>query len=86
MRRHAMDLAQVGVAVYLSLDVEKNSCRKAKIALGAVAQTPIRAPIAEQILMNREMSQQLAKEAGEAHPEKRLPEAASAPRKNIELP
>jgi carbon-monoxide dehydrogenase medium subunit len=64
MRRHAMDLSQVGVAVRLSLDIEKNTCREAKIALGAVAQTPIRAPMAEQILMNKEMSQQVAKEAG----------------------
>ena len=77
MRRHAMDLAQVGVAVCLSLDVENNSCRKAKIALGAVAQTPIRAPMAEQILMNREMSQQLAKEAG------KVASREAAPRSSI---
>lgn len=66
MRRHAMDLAQVGVAVRLTFDSERKICREAKIALGAVAPVPIRAPMAEQILVNKEMSQDLAKEAGKA--------------------
>jgi carbon-monoxide dehydrogenase medium subunit len=59
-----MDLAQVGVAVRLGLDLRKNTCKEAKIALGAVAQTPVRAPMAEQILVNKEMSQRVAREAG----------------------
>jgi CO/xanthine dehydrogenase FAD-binding subunit len=64
MRRAAMDLAQVGVAVCLSLDSEKRICRRAKIALGAVALTPIRALKAEQILLNKEISERVGKEAG----------------------
>jgi CO/xanthine dehydrogenase FAD-binding subunit len=64
MRRAAMDLAQVGVAVCLSFDSEKRICRGAKIALGAAGSTPIRVSKAEQILLNKEMSEALGKEAG----------------------
>jgi CO/xanthine dehydrogenase FAD-binding subunit len=64
MRRAAMDLAQVGVAVCLSFGPEKSICRGAKIALGAVGSTPIRAFKAEQILLNKEMSETVAKQAG----------------------
>jgi len=64
MRRAAMDLAQVGVAVCLSFDSEKRICRGAKIALGAVASKPIRVSKAEQILLNKEMSEAVGKEAG----------------------
>ncbi len=64
MRRSAMDLAQVGVAVCLSLDSGKKICRQARIALGAAASTPIRAKRAEETLQNREVSQRTAKEAG----------------------
>jgi carbon-monoxide dehydrogenase medium subunit len=64
MRRAAMDLAQVGVAVCLSFDSEKRICRGAKIALGAVGSTPIRAFKAEQILLNKEMNETVRKEAG----------------------
>ena len=64
MRRAAMDLAQVGVAVCLSFDPEKRICRRARIALGAVGSTPIRVPKAEQILLNREVDETVGKEAG----------------------
>jgi CO/xanthine dehydrogenase FAD-binding subunit len=64
MRRAAMDLAQVSVAVCLSSDSEKRICTRARIALGAVGLTPIRAPKAEQILVNKEISERVGKEAG----------------------
>ena len=38
-----MDIAIVGVAVALSFEGEGGVCRKARIALGAVAPTPVRA-------------------------------------------
>jgi carbon-monoxide dehydrogenase medium subunit len=47
-RRKAMELATVGVAV--SLAVEGARCREIRIALGAVAPTPIRAGAAEAVL------------------------------------
>jgi CO/xanthine dehydrogenase FAD-binding subunit len=66
MRRSAMDLAQVGVAVHIASDpAEKKICRKARIAFGAVARTPIRILKAEGILLNKEITQDLAREAGE---------------------
>ncbi len=65
MRRGAMDLAQVGVAVSLSWNPPQNKvCREARIALGAVAQTPIRVPKAEDILTNKEINPAAAREAG----------------------
>ena len=48
-RRKAMELATVGVAVSLTLDAA-GVCSQARIALGAVAPTPIRARAAEALL------------------------------------
>ena len=64
MRRAAMDLAQVGVAVCLSFDSEKRVCRGARIALGAVGLTPIRALKAEQVLLDKEINETVGKQAG----------------------
>jgi carbon-monoxide dehydrogenase medium subunit len=64
MRRAAMDLAQVGVAVCLSFDPGKRICRQARIALGAVGSTPIRVPKAEELLLNKEVNETVGKEAG----------------------
>jgi carbon-monoxide dehydrogenase medium subunit len=64
MRRNALDLALVGVAVFLRLDLNKEICTEARIALGAVAPTPIRAPLAEEILLRKKMNEALAGEAG----------------------
>ena len=66
MRRNALDLALVGVAAYLRLGPERKICSEAKIALGAVAPTPIRAVQAEQVLINKEIGEVLAGEAGKA--------------------
>ncbi|MGD8388753.1 MAG: FAD binding domain-containing protein [Desulfobacteraceae bacterium] len=64
MRRSAMDLSIAGAAAYLKLDADKRMCTDVRIALGAVAPTPIRAPEAEKILMNQEFDENLAREAG----------------------
>lgn len=64
MRRNAMDLALVGVAVYMRLDEKGKACKDARIALGAVAPTPIRAPGAERTLINKNVDENLAEEAG----------------------
>jgi len=66
MRRNALDLALVGVAAYLTLDGKKGICKGARIALGAVAPTPIRAPGAEKTLLHKEIDEERAREAGEA--------------------
>lgn len=62
--RKAMDLAIVGVAVWLKMNGEK--CLDCRIVLGAVATTPIRAPKAEEILVGKEISDELLEEAGVA--------------------
>jgi len=64
MRRNAMDLALVGVAARLRLDDDGKVCREARIALGAVAPTPIRARGAEETLIDKVIDESLAGEAG----------------------
>ncbi len=69
--RRAMDLAIVGVAVVITS--ENGACKDVKIALGAVAPTPIRASKAEKVLKGKVLEdslvEQAAKEAaGEARP------------------
>ena len=54
-RRKAMELATVGVAVSLTLDAS-GVCKQARIALGAVAPTPIRARAAEAMLEGTRIS------------------------------
>lgn len=77
MRRRAMDLAQVGVAVWMDLNpAENNICREVKIALGAVARTPIRTPHAEKILINKEITPALAKMAGKAASQEARPRSS----------
>lgn len=61
--RAAMDLAMVGVAALVTMD--GNVCREVKIALGAVAPTPVRAPKAEAILRAKPFSVKLVEEAAE---------------------
>ncbi len=59
--RHSMDLAIVGVAV--NGVSEKGICKDVKIALGAVAPTPIRAPMAEEMLKGQRITPELIDEA-----------------------
>lgn len=64
MRRNAMDLAIVGVAVYLEMDHGSGQCKTARIALGAVAPTPIRARKAESLLEGMKLDETLTTEVG----------------------
>jgi carbon-monoxide dehydrogenase medium subunit len=90
MRRAAMDLAQVGVAARLSFDSGKKTCTGARIALGAVGSTPIRAIKAEQILLNKEINETVGKETGkiaaeEANPRSSLRASKEYRREMIEV-
>jgi carbon-monoxide dehydrogenase medium subunit len=60
--RKAMDIAFVGVAVLLELDGD-DRINKARIALGAVAPTPIRVPSAEKFLEGKVLSREAAQES-----------------------
>jgi carbon-monoxide dehydrogenase medium subunit len=61
--RGAMDIAMVGVAVLVTPDAAKNNIQDARIALGAVAPTPIRAAKTEALLRGKPLSAALLKEA-----------------------
>lgn len=62
--RKAMDLAIVGVAAWLKMD--GSICVDARITLGAVAITPVRAPSAEKVLIGKELTDEVIAEAGRA--------------------
>ena len=90
MRRAAMDLAQVGIAACLSFDSEKGTCKGAKIALGAVGSTPIRALKAEKVLLNQEINETVGKQAGkiaaqEANPRSSMRASKEYRREMIEV-
>ena len=63
--RGAMDIATVGVASAVSLD-RSGICTDAKIALGAVAPTPLRAHAAEDLLRGKQLDAGLLQQAAEA--------------------
>lgn len=54
--RQTMDLATVGVAVFLRLDSDAAICRDVRIALASVGPKPIRALEAEKILIEKTLS------------------------------
>ena len=57
--RGAMDIATVGVASVVSLQDRGRVCRDVRIALGAVAPTPIRAYAAEELLRGQAITDEL---------------------------
>ena len=62
-RRKAMDLALLGVAVQIEFEEDRETCRKARIALGVAGPTPRRAPEAEESLAGRVIDPENLKEA-----------------------
>ena len=63
-RRQGADLAVVGVAALVVMEGE--ILKDVKIALGAVAPTPIRAKKAEEILRGKKLDQRLLEKSGQA--------------------
>lgn len=61
--RHAMDLAVVGVAVAASSS--NGVCKQVKIALGAVAPTPVRSRRSEEVLEGKAPSEAVIEEASQ---------------------
>jgi len=61
--RKAMDLPIVGVAVLLKM--EDSTCREARVALGAVAPTPLRASIVERFLEGKPLTNENLEKAGD---------------------
>jgi carbon-monoxide dehydrogenase medium subunit len=62
-RRAAMELPLLGVAVLLSLGDDGITCTEARIGLGVLAPTPMRARRAEAILRGKKVSDELLKKA-----------------------
>lgn len=63
-RRRAMDLAVVGIAAKICMR-DGGSCQDARIALGAVAPTPIRVRQVEEGLVGKKITEDVARWAGE---------------------
>jgi len=61
--RGAMDNAKVGVAVLVTPDASKDNVEDARIGLGAVAPTPVRASKTEALLRGKPLTAALVKEA-----------------------
>ena len=59
------DQATVGVAVSMTLDSGKETCKDCRIVLGACAPTPIRSKRAEEVLRGKKITSDLLKEAGQ---------------------
>ncbi len=64
--RTAIDIAVVGVAVVVTLDTKGINIADAKIVLGAVASTPIRARQAEDIIKGKALDDELIQKAAQA--------------------
>lgn len=65
LRRTEKDIALVGVAALVRLD-SKGACVEVRIALGAVAPTPVRARSAEKVLQGMQPTDELITRAAEA--------------------
>ena len=64
--RSADDYATVAVAAIVTLEADGQRCREARIALGSVAPTPLRAQAAEALLPGEQRDERLLRAAGEA--------------------
>jgi CO/xanthine dehydrogenase FAD-binding subunit len=65
-RRAAMELPLLGVAVLLSLDEDRITCAGARIGLGVLAPTPMRARNAESALKGNKLTDDVLEKAGKA--------------------
>jgi len=64
--RNAMDISIVSVAAFLTLDDKYEIIQSARVVLGAVAPTPMRAFQAEKLLIGEKAGEALFKRVGEA--------------------
>jgi CO/xanthine dehydrogenase FAD-binding subunit len=64
--RRALEISLVNVAAFFSLDGPSGHIQEARVVLGAVAPTPIRALSSEQVLMGERPDDALFEKAGEA--------------------
>jgi carbon-monoxide dehydrogenase medium subunit len=72
MSQIAGDYATASVAVLITLD-EQEACKDVRIALGSVANVPMRAKKAEEILKGKKISEEMLAEAGQVASEEAEP-------------
>ena len=65
-RRAAMELPLLGVAALISLADDRLTCMEARIGLGVLAPTPMRAKNAETLLRGQKLSDEVLRRAGKA--------------------
>ena len=71
--RGAMDIAMVGVGAAVTLAPRTRDCQEARIVLGAVAPTPLRAKAAERMLKGQCLTGELIERAAETAAEEARP-------------
>jgi len=71
--RGGEELALIGVAALLTLSAGDGTCTEAKLALGAVAPTPIRARRAEEMLKGKKIDKELIEKAARTASEESSP-------------
>ncbi len=64
-RRSAMEISIASVAARLTMDGKEDICQTARIALGAVAPTPLRVREAEQVLEGQKLTTEILEAAAE---------------------
>jgi len=74
--RGAMDLALVGIAVYLVMDSKKHICKDIRIAMGAAAPIPMRAKKGEEVLRGKTLTDDLIEKAGRIASEESRPRSS----------
>lgn len=75
--RGAIDLAIVNVAVVMTMEPDKKVCRDARIVLGAVAPTPLRAKKAENVLRGKKIDGVLIDRAAQVASDETHPRVGS---------
>ncbi len=63
-RRKSLDLALASTAVLLTLNPQTGVCQRARVALGAVSSTPLRARETEKLLIGKTLDEKVIQEAG----------------------
>ncbi len=72
-RRRAMEISIVCVAAALTLDVDRATCKAARLAIGAAAPTAFRAVQAEEFLIGKAITDQALHDAGQLAAEMAAP-------------
>lgn len=75
--RGAIDLAIVNIAVVMTMESDKKVCKDARIVLGAVAPTPLRARQAEDMLRGKKIDEALIDRAAQVASDEARPRVGS---------